>query len=208
MEIETEKVNYRLAMDRELERLKNAGETPTLLLHSCCGPCSSAVLETLSEAFRLTVFYYNPNIYPEEEYRKRLSEQDRLLREMWRGQVPRLEAPYDPCTFSAAAAGLEGAPAGGARCERCFRLRLKKTAEAAREHGFPYFTTTLSVSPHKNAQLLNRLGGEIGEAYGVKYLFSDFKKRDGYKRSLELSEQYGLYRQNYCGCEFSLRGKV
>ena len=208
METKAEKVNYRLEMDRELERLENAGETPALLLHSCCGPCSSAVLETLAGAFRLTVFYYNPNIYPEEEYRKRLAEQDRLLREMWRGEVPRLEAPYDPPAFSAAAAGLEGEPEGGARCERCFRLRLEKTAAAAREHGFPYFTTTLSVSPHKNAQLLNRLGGEIGEAYGVKYLFSDFKKRDGYKRSLELSAQYGLYRQNYCGCEFSLRGRA
>lgn len=208
METKAEKVNYRLEMDRELERLKNAGETPALLLHSCCGPCSSAVLETLASAFRLTVFYYNPNIYPEEEYRKRLAEQDRLLREMWQGEVPRLEAPYDPSAFSVAAAGLEGEPEGGARCEQCFRLRLEKTAAAAREHGFPYFTTTLSVSPHKNAQLLNRLGGEIGEAYGVKYLFSDFKKRDGYKRSLELSEKYGLYRQNYCGCQFSLRGRA
>lgn len=175
---------------------------PRLLLHSCCGPCSTAVLERLSEQFDVTLHFYNPNIQPAEEYIKRLDAQREVCRRLG---IPIIEEPYDDGEFLAAAAGLEAEPEGGRRCAECFRLRLQKTAEAARAGSYDCFTTTLTVSPHKNAPLINELGRQAAERCGVPFWPSDFKKRDGYKRSIELSKEYGLYRQNYCGCLFSKR---
>ena len=172
-----------------IQKLTEDGRTPRLLLHSCCAPCSSYVLEYLSEYFSITVFYYNPNIYPPEEFGKRVEEQERLIRELpAKHPVSFLEGPYEPERFY-----------------EMDRLRLLETAQMARAGGFDYFTTTLSISPLKNAQKLNEIGARLAEEYGVPYLFSDFKKRNGYKRSTELSAEYGLYRQDYCGCVYSLR---
>ena len=197
-----EKQNFQLLMERQLESLKG-GER--LLLHSCCGPCSSYVLDVLTKHFDVTLLYYNPNIYPSEEYQKRLGEQLRLLDEMpFEKSVSYMACEYDEGEFLQAAKGLESEREGGARCERCFRLRLNKTAFEAQKNGFDYFTTTLSVSPHKNAQMLNEIGKELEKEYGVKYLYADFKKKDGYKKSVKLSEEYNLYRQDYCGCRFAL----
>ena len=177
---------------------------PSLLLHSCCAPCSSYVLEYLSEYFDITIFYYNPNISPEEEFYKRVSEQKRLINEMpLNRKVKFIEGKYDCEKFYSIAKGLENLKEGGERCFKCYRLRLEETAKTAQKDGFDYFTTTLSISPHKNAQVLNQIGLELEESYSVKYLCSDFKKKNGYKRSCELSEIYGLYRQNYCGCIYS-----
>lgn len=198
------KENYQLTLDRELEALQ--GRRPRLLLHSCCGPCSTYVLEYLSAYFEITVFYYNPNIYPAEEFFKRAAEQKRLLETMFpSGTVHFSEGVYDDDRFYRMAKGLEDQPEGNERCFRCYRLRLEETAKKAAAENFEYFTTTLSISPHKNAQVLNEIGEEIAERYGLRYLFSDFKKRNGYKRSCELSAQYGIYRQDYCGCVFSKR---
>lgn len=199
-----QKRNYQREMEEEIAAL--AGMRPALLLHSCCGPCSSAVLERLREHFRLTVLYYNPNIEPREEYDHRLSEQKRLLSLQPDG-IPLMDCPWDHEAFEAFAPAMAREPEGGARCEACFRLRLGYTARQAKEHGFEYFTTTLSVSPHKDAELLNRLGQEAAEREGIRYLFADFKKKNGYLRSLELSKEYGLYRQDYCGCRYSMRKK-
>lgn len=200
------KINYQLLLDRELSDIAASGKTPSLLLHSCCGPCSTYVLEYLAEYFAITLYYYNPNIYPAAEYEKRFTEQKRVLSALpVKNPVLLLPADYDHAMFSAAAAGFEGEREGGARCEKCFILRLEDTARKAASLGFDYFTTTLSVSPHKNAALLNEIGKAMAEKYGVSYLTADFKKREGYKRSLELSADLGLYRQNYCGCEFSIR---
>ena len=191
-----------------LQELNDRGERPSLLLHSCCGPCSSYVLEYLTRHFDITVFYYNPNIEPQEEYALRLREQRRLVSEMDLQGAPQvIDGPYEPGTFHKAVSGMEGEPEGGARCEKCFRLRLEKTARMARDAGFDFFTTTLTVSPHKNAALINEIGEELADAAGTAYLISDFKKKDGYKRSIELSKQYGLYRQDYCGCIYSRRGQ-
>ena len=193
--------NYNLLMERELKTLTG---TPRLLLHSCCGPCSSSVLERLSPFFDLTVLYYNPNIYPRAEFEKRLSEQRRLIAAMpFENPVELVSLPYDHGEFLQIARGMEQVREGGARCERCFRLRLTCAARYAREHGFAYFTTTLSVSPHKDSRLLNRLGADIGEREGIAFLHADFKKRGGFDRTTALSAQYALYRQTYCGCEFS-----
>lgn len=176
---------------------------PRLLLHSCCGPCSSAVIERLAPHFDLTVYYYNPNIAPEEEYRRRLAVQRELVEKL--GRAVLVEGEYEPAVFLAAVRGLEGEPEGGARCTECFRLRLEATARRAAEGGFDYFCTTLTVSPHKDAARINAISEALAEHYGVAALPADFKKREGYKRSIELSRQYGLYRQNYCGCPFSGR---
>ncbi|MBO4470154.1 MAG: epoxyqueuosine reductase QueH [Clostridia bacterium] len=197
-----EKRNYQREMEAEIARLE--GRRPTLLLHSCCGPCSSAVLERLTEHFSVTLLYYNPNIEPEEEYSHRLAEQRRLLT-LLPGEIRMLECGYDNEAFEAFAPALADAPEGGERCLACFALRLNYTAEQAKKHGFEYFTTTLSVSPHKNADNVNRIGEEAGKRFGVKYLFADFKKKNGYLRSLELSKKYGLYRQDYCGCGYSMQ---
>ena len=189
-----------------IQKLTEDGRTPRLLLHSCCAPCSSYVLEYLSEYFKITVFYYNPNIYPESEYTKRILEQQKLIRDMkFRYPVSFLAGKYDKEKFYEMAAGMEYLKEGGARCMKCYELRLSEAARQAAAGGFEYFTTTLSISPMKNAQKLNEIGLRVGEEYGVKYLVSDFKKKNGYKRSIELSKEYGLYRQDYCGCEFSMR---
>jgi len=202
------KRNYQKELDNVILKLEQEGRRPKLLLHSCCGPCSSYVLEYLSKYFDITVWFYNPNIEPAKEYELRLSEQKRLIPEMGLQGDPSVdEGPYEPGIFHEAVSGLENEPEGGKRCEKCFCLRLEKTAERALEKGFDLFTTTLTVSPHKNAELLNGIGEEIAARYGVAFLNSDFKKKDGYKRSIELSKQYGLYRQDYCGCVYSRRGQ-
>lgn len=172
-----------------------------LLLHSCCGPCSSRCLETLKEKFAVTVLYYNPNITDRAEYEKRKGEQIRLLRET--GWADFLDCDYDPAAFFSAAKGLEEEKEGGARCYCCYELRLAETARVAAEKGFAFFCTTLSVSPHKNAQWINEIGERLGKEYGVQWLYSDFKKQNGYLRSVELAKEFHLYRQNYCGCVFS-----
>ena len=198
------KINYNLEMERELARLKKEGCRPVLVLHSCCAPCSSAVLERLHEAFELVVFYYNPNISPEAEFRHRAGEQKRLVAEMpLRADVRVVEGEYDPQRFYELVRGHEEDPEGGERCGICFEMRLRKTAEYARAIGAEYFTTTLSISPLKNAQRLNELGRAIAAEFGLNYLLSDFKKKDGYRRSCVLSERHGLYRQDFCGCVFS-----
>ncbi|MBR5381216.1 MAG: epoxyqueuosine reductase QueH [Oscillospiraceae bacterium] len=200
------KTNYQLILDAELQRIVSSGGTPSLLLHSCCGPCSSYVLEYLARYFRITVLYYNPNIWPESEFIHRAETQKQLLSAARYDNLVDIIIPgYAPSEFYAVSSGLEGEPEGGARCLRCFELRLQETAKRARDGGYDWFSTTLSVSPHKDAEALNRIGQQAAERYGVSYLCADFKKRDGYKRSIELSAQYGLYRQDYCGCEYSVR---
>lgn len=202
----TSKINYQKELEKLLSQLEEEKNVPTLLIHSCCAPCSSYVLEYLSEYFRITVFYYNPNIYPDSEYTKRIVEQQKLIRDMkFTYPVSFLAGKYDKEKFYEMAAGMEDLKEGGARCMKCYELRLTETARQAAAGGFHYFTTTLSISPMKNAQKLNEIGLRVGEEYGVKYLVSDFKKKNGYKRSIELSKEYGLYRQDYCGCEFSMR---
>ena len=198
------KVNYQKMLDEKLKCLSQQNITPTLLLHSCCAPCSSYVIEYLSQYFYITVFYYNPNISPKSEYLYRADEQKRLISLMpVKYKVDFLEGDYLPDDFYQACKGLEREKEGGKRCEQCFYLRLSKTAHTAKELQFDYFTTTLTISPLKNAQRINQIGKEIAEKTGVPYLFSDFKKKEGYKRSIVLSQQYQLYRQNYCGCIFS-----
>lgn len=202
------KINYQKELEKKLEKIHKEGKVPKLLLHSCCAPCSSYVLEYLSEHFEITVFYYNPNIYPEDEYVKRVEEQQNFIHAM-KGKYPItfIEGNYDTDRFYEMARGLEQVKEGGERCFRCYELRLRETAVLAAEKGFDYFTTTLSISPMKNAQKLNEIGENLAEEYGGHYLFSDFKKKNGYKRSIELSGEYGLYRQDYCGCVFSMREK-
>lgn len=204
-----QKVNYQRMLDKIIDEIKDYEHIPTLLLHSCCAPCSSYVLEYLSDYFKITVFYYNPNIYPEEEFTKRVKEQERLIMNLpVKNKVDFLKAEYFSDEFYNAVKGLENIREGGERCFKCYRLRLEKTAELAKKMGFDYFTTTLSISPYKNAAKLNEISAELSEKYGVKNLPADFKKREGYKRSIYLSEQYGLYRQNYCGCIFSQRERL
>ncbi len=199
-------VNYQKALDKLLETLKEKNEVPKLLLHSCCAPCSSYVLEYLSDYFEITVFYYNPNIFPESEYTKRLLEQQTLISDMnFKYPVSFIAGNYDRDKFHQIVKGLEHIKEGGERCFKCYELRLREAADIAAKGGFDYFATTLSISPLKNAQKLNSIGTEVAEDFGVKYLESDFKKKNGYKRSIELSNQYGLYRQDYCGCEYSFK---
>lgn len=186
------------------ERIKRYEGSRRLLLHSCCAPCSSAVLERLIPDFQITVYFYNPNIDGEEEYNYRLGEQKRLVREAF-PSVTVISEPYEAEDFALVVKGLEGEKEGGARCERCFRLRLRALSEKAKEEGFPFVATTLTLSPLKNAELLNRIGEEEAARSGVVWLPSDFKKKNGYLRSLELSKQYELYRQNFCGCSYSKR---
>lgn len=196
--------NYAKELERLIQKLQQEGKVPRLLLHACCAPCSSAVLEYLSQYFAITLLYYNPNIAPLEEYQKREAELRRLVSQMkFIHPVELLPCQYDGQAFVQAARGLEGEPEGGKRCEACFRLRLRYAAQEAARLRFDYYTTTLSISPMKNASLLNQLGEEIGREFGVAHLPSDFKKKDGYKRSVQLSKEYDLYRQDYCGCAFS-----
>lgn len=198
------KINYQKKLEETLQTLK--GRRPVLLLHACCAPCSSYVLEYLSGLFDIRLFYYNPNIAPAEEYERRLCEVHRLVDDMGlQDAVAVTDGAYEPEKFETLAAGLEDEPEGGARCARCFRLRLSAAAKEAKRIGAEFFTTTLSISPHKDAALLCAVGEEMGRKYDIRYLYSDFKKRDGYRRSIELSRQYGLYRQDYCGCVYSKR---
>lgn len=196
--------SYQKWLDEKINEIKNKHHKPELLLHSCCAPCSSYVIEYLSPFFSITVFFYNPNIHPEEEYKKRLAEQITFIGKLTiKNRVKFREGPYEPELFFQKVKGLEQEKEGGRRCLKCFELRMEKTAQVASQLGFTYFTTTLTVSPHKESSLINQLGGDIASVYGIEYLFSDFKKRAGFQRSIELSHQYQLYRQNYCGCIFS-----
>lgn len=195
-------------LDKIIENIVQGDITPKLLMHSCCAPCSSYCLSYLAQYFSITVLYYNPNISPEEEYLKRVMEQRRLIEELpVRNKIGFTEGKYEPSVFFKMAEGLESVPEGGIRCFKCYEMRLRTAAEYALAHGFDYFTTTLSVSPHKNAQKLNETGLRLEKEYGVKYLVSDFKKRGGYQKSIQYSKEYNLYRQDYCGCVFSKRQK-
>lgn len=201
------KINYQKELDKLIDHLQKEEKVPTLLLHSCCAPCSSYVLEYLGQYFNITVFYYNPNIFPESEYTKRILEQQTLIgQKRVKYPVSFIAGSYDKDRFYEMAKGLEHVKEGGERCLKCYELRLRESAWIAKSGGFDYFTTTLSISPMKNAARLNEIGLRLQEEYGVNYLISDFKKKNGYKRSIELSKEYGLYRQDYCGCEFSVRG--
>ena len=200
------RINYQQQMEGVLRALDEAGQRPRLLLHACCAPCSSATLERLAAHFDLTILYYNPNIYPPEEYRRRETELERFVRDAGY-RFPVVELPYDPQAFYAAVQGLEQEPEKGARCTVCYRLRLEQTARYAAQNGFAWFCTTLSISPLKDPVRINALGQELGAQYGVHFLPSEFRKKDGYKRSLQLSAEYGLYRQDYCGCVFSKQAR-
>lgn len=202
--------NYQKELDKILEQLTKdeSKKGQRLLLHSCCAPCSSYVLEYLRQYFRITVFYYNPNISMEQEYRKRVEEQKRLIavynaQEQNGYQINIVEGDYEPAAFYVIAKGLEQCPEGGERCFACYELRLKKTAMLAREGQYDYFSTTLTISPLKNTQKLNEIGERLSQEYNIPWLVSDFKKKNGYKRSIELSAEYDLYRQDYCGCIYS-----
>lgn len=194
------KRNYELLMQEQIKKIEKGTR---LLLHSCCAPCSSTCLERLKEHFQVTVLYYNPNIDEEEEYEKRKAEQIRFLKET--GWADFLDCDHDSESFEKMAKGLEEEPERGKRCYRCYALRLEKTAQVAKENGFEYFATTLTLSPYKNADWLNEIGEELGDRYALNYLYTDFKKKGGYYRSTELSREYGLYRQDFCGCRFSKR---
>lgn len=187
-----------------INKLTLEHKRPRLLIHSCCAPCSSYVLEYLSEFFEITVFYYNPNIYPEEEYEKRIEEQQKFIHEAQLfSKVEFIAGEYHPEVYFEKVKGFENEPEGGERCFRCYELRLREAARLAKTHGFDYFTTTLSISPYKNAEKLNEIGEQLAKEYDISFLPSDFKKKNGYKRSIELSKEYNLYRQDYCGCVFT-----
>ena len=201
-------MNYQKELEKIIDKLIKEQKRPKLLIHSCCAPCSSYVLEYLSKYFAITIFFYNPNIHPEQEYTRRVEEQKQLIQAMpLFSQVQFLEGDYQPRLYYESIKGLEGEPEGGNRCFVCYELRLRDAAIKAKEGGYDYFTTTLSISPHKNSEKLNEIGVKLATEYGVSYLVSDFKKRNGYKRSIELSKEYNLYRQDYCGCVFSRREK-
>lgn len=198
------KINYQKILDEEIQKLTKEDKIPTLLLHSCCAPCSSYVLEYLSEYFKITVLYYNPNIFPKEEYEYRTDELKRLIENLpAKNKISLIGTEYEPEKFYEIAKGHEQEPEGGERCFKCYELRLKEAAKYAKEGNFDYFTTTLSISPLKNADKLNEIGRRLSEEYDIPYLYSDFKKKNGYKRSVELSKIYDLYRQDYCGCVYS-----
>jgi len=198
------KINYQKELDKLIIKFTEEGQVPSLLLHSCCAPCSSYCIEYLSQFFYVTVFYYNPNIYPDEEYYHRVKEQQRFIKEFpTKYPVKFIEGDYDKSSFYEIAKGLEKEPEKGKRCHRCYDLRLRRTAEVAKEKGFDFFSTTLTISPMKDSQVLNEIGASIGKELGINWLYSDFKKREGYKRSTEISREYDMYRQDYCGCVYS-----
>ena len=202
-------MNYNNKMEEIIAIEQEKNNIPSILLHSCCAPCSSHVISTLTPYFNITILYYNPNIEPYEEYLKRKEEEIRFLKEYPNiNKLDIIDCDYDNDKFKTMSKGLEDAPEGGARCFKCYRLRLEKTAEIAKEKGYDYFGTTLTVSPYKNSSKLNEIGEELEKEYNVKYLYSDFKKKNGYKHSIELSKEYNLYRQDYCGCVFSKRNKI
>ena len=202
------RINYQKQLDSLIADLSKEGQVPSLLLHSCCGPCSSYCIEYLSNFFKVTVFYYNPNIYPDEEYYHRVKEQQRFINEFeTKYPVSFIEGDYDKESFYSIAKGLEKEPEKGKRCHKCYELRLRRTAEVAEKKGFDFFTTTLTISPMKDSQVLNEIGMKIAEELEIPWLPSDFKKREGYKRSTELSKEYDMYRQDYCGCVYSYRDR-
>ena len=195
-------MNYDILMEEEIEKIK--GKEKTLLLHACCAPCSSAVLERLGNIFKITILYYNPNITDKEEYDKRLEEIHKFIEKFkTKYKINIIDGRYDKNEFFEMAKGLENEPEKGKRCYKCYNLRLEETAKVAKEKDFDYFTTTLSLSPYKNSNWINEIGENLKDKYQVEYLYSDFKKKNGYKRSIELSKEYNLYRQNYCGCIYS-----
>lgn len=200
------KENYQL----KLENILNEIDSPKkLFLHSCCGPCSSYVIEYLSNYFKITIYYYNPNISEKTEFNKRLEEQKRIVRELpTKYKVDVIEGNFDNDRYEDIIKGLENEPEGGSRCYKCYKLRMEETAKMAKKLGYDYFTTTLSISPYKNANWINEIGEELEKEYDIKYLYADFKKKNGYKRSIELSRIYNLYRQDYCGCKYSIRNKI
>lgn len=201
-------VNYQKELEKLLFKLEQENKRPRLFLHSCCAPCSSYCLMYLAPHFEITAFYYNPNIYPKQEFDKRAAEEKRLIEELNREYgfgIAFVEGTYEPERFFELAKGLEDAPEGGERCFRCYEQRLRAAAVLAKAENFDYFTTTLSISPLKNAGKLNEIGNRVGEELGIAHLPADFKKKEGYKQSIELSKKYGLYRQNYCGCVYSRR---
>ena len=203
------KINYQKISDNIINENQKQERIPTLLLQSCCAPCSSYVLEYLSRFFSITIFYYNPNISPKSEFDKRVNEQKRLVSEMnFENEVKFIEGDYNPTDFYEIAKGYEHCKEGFERCFRCYKLRLEHTAKLAKEMKFDYFTTTLTISPLKNSAKINEIGRELSNQYGVEYFYSDFKKKEGYKRSIQLSKKYNLYRQNFCGCVYSKRDEV
>lgn len=196
--------NYQIEMEKILDKIVGEEKVPTLLLHSCCAPCSSRVLELLSSVFKITILYYNPNIYPKEEYLKRKEEEKRFIKEFpSKYPIGFLDCDYDSESFYKTVKGMEHLKEGQERCYKCYNLRMEKTAILAKENNFDYFTTTLSISPYKNSQWLNEIGFILEKKYNILYLPGDFKKKDGYKRSIELANEYNLYRQDYCGCIYS-----
>lgn len=204
MAVPFENRNFQKELEKKIDGLVKEGRVPRLLLHSCCAPCSSYVIEYLSQYFEITVFYFNPNISMEEEYKKRVAEQQRFIKEFpAKHNVSFIEGDYDTSVFYNAVKGYEKCREGDKRCFICYELRLRETAKMAAAGDFDYFTTTLTISPLKKSVKLNEIGYRLGQEYGVEYLLSDFKKKEGYKRSIELSREYDLYRQNYCGCVYS-----
>lgn len=201
------KINYQRELDQLIEEIEAEGKVPTLLLHSCCAPCSSYCIEYLSQFFAITVFYYNPNIYPDEEYFHRVKEQQRFISEFpTKHPVSFIEGDFEKDRFySEVAKGLEKEPERGARCTKCFELRLGETAKRAAAEGMDYFATTLTISPMKDVELLNSIGAAMGERYGVEYLATEFRKKNGYLRSTQISKEYDMYRQDYCGCVYSFQ---
>lgn len=203
------KINYQKLLDKVIKQHEENGEVPSLLLHCCCAPCSSYVLKYLGEFFKITTLYYNPNIYPDDEFYKREAELKRFIKQVdCKYPVDMVSSDFNTSEFYNAVKGLENIPEGGERCFACYRLRLEYTAKIAADMGFDYFTTTLSISPYKNCAKLNEISEELAEKYHVRSLPADFKKREGYRQSVELSKKYGLYRQNYCGCVFSYRERM
>lgn len=199
-----EKINYQVKL---LELVKNFDHKPKLLLHSCCGPCSTQVISFLKDYFKITILYYNPNIEPFEEYEHRKREQKRFINEYKDAEIDFLDCDYDNQEFKKCSKGLESEPEGGARCHKCYYLRLYKTAVMAHLNNFEYFGTTLTVSPYKNSQIINKIGEEISKRVNIPYIYGDFKKNDGYKKSIEYSKKYNLYRQDYCGCLYAKGSK-
>lgn len=197
-------MNYDLEMEKQINHLNNK---KTLLLHACCAPCSSAVLERIAEYFDITILYYNPNITEKEEYEKRLQELEKFVNEINLDNIKVMPGRYQPEEFFEMSKGLEQEKERGKRCYQCYRLRLEETAKIAEQQNFDFFTTTLSISPYKNSKWLNEIGADLDKKYQSTYLYADFKKKNGYKRSIELSKQYNLYRQDYCGCIYSKKEK-
>ena len=199
-------LNYQLLLDKELESIIKSNKVPTLLLHACCAPCSSYVLEYLSKYFKVTILYYNPNITDKNEYFKRLNEIQNFIKKInYTNSVDIMDVEYNPDEYFNIVKGLEKDKEGGIRCYKCYEMRMDKTALIAKLNNYDYFTTTLSISPYKNSKWINEIGEHLQDKYNIKYLYADFKKRNGYKKSIELSKEYNLYRQNYCGCIYSKR---